>query len=305
MRFFVVFFVLVSVFTLASIPVRAGTVDSGSSCNAITPAQATRIEWRPQGLTNRDANNDWFVVCPFVRKAGYSEQFFALRAVNISSNELELTCDFREWADETQLQSQRISIPVPASSGGYLTWTMTPEDPVSVINAVCQLPADVRIASLDTGFTGRCNLDELRGLWQTTNASEAAGIEIAGFFFESGGQVDAFLINAEEILEGKGTYTVDSDVCSIEIDYLFDGGSTPIRGNVFGFLSENKQSFNAAFVNDAGFFNSLSFDKLFTTFFDSEGELSISSNRRVSRLREYTRRISGVVKGLAAPSSLP
>ena len=76
----------------------AGSVVPGSSCHSITPGQATKMEWREQGLKNKAAQDYW-VNCPFERPITKSELIVSIRAVNESSDATGCNATFRKFTE--------------------------------------------------------------------------------------------------------------------------------------------------------------------------------------------------------------
>ena len=128
----------------------ADTVTPGSACHAITPAQASRMEWREQGMVNTDPSKDWWIVCPFTRGISFAEHRVSLRVFNDANEDIPMSCNFREIYAGRQVKGGQKSVTVPAGDNATLEWTMTPDYEDSVVNAACRLPEGLQIEAVIT-----------------------------------------------------------------------------------------------------------------------------------------------------------
>ena len=141
----IILFIVISAFPSL---VQAATVTAGSSCHSITPSQATKFEWRTQGIKNSDAKNAWWVNCPIQRPTGTNEMELSLRVYNDSNRSIDFECNFREMFEGSRLQGSPVSANIRANSSETLTWVMTPNQDRSIVNAACRLPEGLQIEAI-------------------------------------------------------------------------------------------------------------------------------------------------------------
>ena len=137
--------------------VQAATVTAGSACHSITPSQATKFEWRTEGIKNSDASNAWWVNCPIQRPTGTSEMELSLRVYNDSNRSIDFECNFREMYNGSRLQGTPVSANIRPNSSETLTWAMTPNQAKSIVNAACRLPEGLQIEAILAGYSGSSN----------------------------------------------------------------------------------------------------------------------------------------------------
>lgn len=146
--------VLIALFLALPSLVQATTVTAGSACHSITPSQATKFEWRTEGIKNSDAGNAWWVNCPIQRPTGTNEMELSLRVYNDSNRPIDFECNFREMFEGGRLQGSPISANIGANSSETLTWVMTPSRSQSIVNAACRLPEGLQIEAILAGYSG-------------------------------------------------------------------------------------------------------------------------------------------------------
>ena len=139
---------LVIVFLALPSFVQAATVTAGSACHSITPSQATKFEWRTEGIKNSDAGNAWWVNCPIQRPTGTNEMELSLRVYNDSNRSIDFECNFREMNDGSRVQGSPVSANIRPNSSETLTWVMTPNKERSIVNAACKLPEGLQIEAI-------------------------------------------------------------------------------------------------------------------------------------------------------------
>jgi hypothetical protein len=153
--------VLLLVFAFFSqVAVADVTTTPGTSCSAITPSQAKRMEFREYGIINRDPSLDLWVVCPLLRDAteGYEEPIYFAAAsvaffnpeVDSSSASTEVFCSIREFVGANRIRSGNRTVDIPEQQQAavfFSRWVM--RDPAtSHFLFVCKLPPDSGIAAL-------------------------------------------------------------------------------------------------------------------------------------------------------------
>ena len=126
----------------------AATVTAGSSCHSITPSQATKFEWRTEGIKNTDAGNPWWVNCPIQRPTGTNELELSLRVYNDSNRSIDFECNFREMYGGSRLQGTPVSANIGPNSSETLIWVMAPNEEKSIVNAACRLPEGLQIEAI-------------------------------------------------------------------------------------------------------------------------------------------------------------
>lgn len=146
-----ILFIVISAFPSL---VQAATVTAGSACHSITPSQATKFEWRTEGIKNSDAKNAWWVNCPIQRPTGTNEMELSLRVYNDSNRSIDFECNFREMFEGSRLQGSPVSANIRANSSETLTWVMTPNQAKSIVNAACRLPDGLQIEAILAGYFG-------------------------------------------------------------------------------------------------------------------------------------------------------
>jgi len=243
------FFVsVVSLILMTSTETAAQVISSGSACHSITPSQATKFEWRAEGIKNEDARNNWWVNCPFQRPPGRSELNLSLRVVNTSNGPIEFECNFREMYEGRRLQGKPIGASILGGGSKTLTWTMQPENAVSVTNAACRLPAGLQIEAAFAQFSDRCSNQDLRGAWIVTLGEGYDGFELYAVAFDNYGELEFVGVdsNYDGEIEGNGTYELDPDTCFLDARLTSNLGS---QVQVIGYMSEDKQTIPGISIN--------------------------------------------------------
>lgn len=132
----------------------AATVTAGSSCHSITPSQATKFEWRADGIKNGDARNNWWVNCPIQRPTGTNELEVSLRVFNGGNSTVSFECNFREMFEGSRLQGSPVSANIGPNTAETLSWVMSPREAKSIVNAACLLPNGLQIEAILAGYSG-------------------------------------------------------------------------------------------------------------------------------------------------------
>ena len=145
---------IIIVFSALPSLAQAATVTAGSACHSITPSQATKFEWRTEGIKNSDAGNPWWVNCPIQRPVGTNALELSLRVYNDSNRSIDFECNFREMYDGSRLQGSPVSANIRPNTSETLTWEMTPSQAKSIVNAACRLPEGLQIEAILAGYSG-------------------------------------------------------------------------------------------------------------------------------------------------------
>ena len=222
---------------------RAESVVPGSNCHSITPGQATKMEWREQGLKNKAAQDYW-VNCPFERPITKSELIVSIRAVNESSDALGLQCNFREIYGGRQRQSSVSSSTIPSGEFDTLQWAVSPRYQDSIINATCKLPDGIAIEATRIGYSKNCSIESIQGSWIYTDDMGESNA-FCGVTVSASGEV-----SAECGDPGTGDYV------SVPFELSLDGcivGFTATNRLFVGVVSKDRQSINGWTRDDRGY----------------------------------------------------
>ena len=222
-------------------PSNAGSIVPGSSCHSITPGQATKMEWREQGLKNKAAQDYW-VNCPFERPITKSELIVSIRAVNESSDAMGLQCNFREIYGGRQRQSSASSSTIPAGEFETLQWTVSPRYQDSIINATCKLPDGIAVEATQIDYSKNCSIESIEGTWIYTDdlitSNAFCGVTISAS--------DGVSAKCEE----------DGNFESVQFDLSMDGCSVRVLASdrdFLGFISNNRQTIHGRVIRSDGY----------------------------------------------------
>jgi len=209
----------------------ADTIQSGSTCHSITPAQAKKMEWRKEGLKNT-ATQDYWINCPFERPHGKQALALSLRAVNESNFSLPLQCDFREIHSGRQHQSRSVNVTLSADSAEVLAWQVDPLFEDSVFNAACKLSDGITIEATRAAFSKNCNDSSMVGRWFYMEGLLLEGYEGGTLEFHADGTLSGvFFRNRDQEYTLSGEYLVDSS-CGVEGDFRVGGIRFPFMGKL-------------------------------------------------------------------------
>ena len=147
---------IILIIIISALPslVQAATVTAGSACHSITPSQATKFEWRTEGIKNGDTRNNWWVNCPIQRPTGTNELEVSLRVFNGGNSTVSFECNFREMFEGGRLQGSPVSANIGPNTAETLSWVMSPREAKSVVNAACRLPNGLQIEAILAGYAG-------------------------------------------------------------------------------------------------------------------------------------------------------
>ena len=245
--------------SFSSTSVFAQVISSGSACHSITPSQATKFEWRAEGIKNGDSQNNWWVNCPFQRPPGRSELTLSLRVANTTDSNIPIECNFREMYEGKRLQGKPVSSDVPGGETRTLTWTMQPKQASSVTNAACKLPDGLQIEGSIADYSGRGTNQDVEGFWAVTFGTGFDGWEwyIAQFDANSGVE---FLGRGSAVsgsISGVGEYNLYED-CSIEGELASNLGDTIY---FMGFLAKDKLAIQGV-TSNSGFYAGANLTKI-------------------------------------------
>jgi len=226
-------------------------VSSGSSCHAITPAQASKMEWRAQGMVNTDRQTDWWVNCPFTRTRGFDEQRLTLRVFNSGNTSKAIGCNFREMYNGERIQGSPVSATIPAGQARDLQWTAFPSRGESVFNAACELPEGLQIEAA-IARVGNCQQKSAQGTWLVAGGYGYDGAELAVVQFDGRGNLSGEASSTEGESSVYGRYTIEEN-CLLDVDVTIE--TTGVRLNLLGVMGYERNSLTGIGVNTStGFF---------------------------------------------------
>ncbi len=146
--------------TLSALTLAAGevVVTAGLECNAVTPLNAKRAEWRQYGIINKDDSKEIWVSCPLDRidASAFSERHFsaALSVFNIETDSdslAEISCYLREILGAKRISGTTLQASLaPGEQNLVGACDIEPTDPASAFIFVCKLPPGTGISSLMT-----------------------------------------------------------------------------------------------------------------------------------------------------------
>ena len=223
----------------------AQVISSGSACHSITPSQATKFEWRAEGIKNGDPSNNWWVNCPFQRPPGKSELSLSLRVANTTDSSISIECNFREMYNGSRIQGTPVSSNVPGGEARTLTWTMQPKQASSVTNAACKLPDGLQIEASIADYSGRCTNQDVEGYWAITSGEGYDGAQwYVGSFDADGTFKFIGYVTDYGSIEGTGTYQLDD--CYAEAEIYWGGVTVYLAG----FIGHDKQAIQGLTYNE-------------------------------------------------------
>lgn len=140
---------------LAGIATADSLITGPQACAAVNIAQSERLEWREDGLFNRDPDRALFVVCPFLRSPLEARFTGEVRVRNDSGVRAEVECAFREidLAGEQQRVTRRSLSLAPGEAGSLLVDDVALVEAESFYSVTCRLPPDTAIVTLINNAT--------------------------------------------------------------------------------------------------------------------------------------------------------
>ena len=154
--------------TLAGLLLNASTVHAGTvfsipatSCAAINPNQARRLEWRKEGVISRDESQSLWVMCPLIRESGENADGDAFAyfsaAVSIfrdasAAQDASVRCILREWVEDQETQRSDVNVSFATGDLQTLSWfALRPAQPgYSIYNLACRLDHDTGVSAIHT-----------------------------------------------------------------------------------------------------------------------------------------------------------
>jgi len=117
-------------------------------CEAITPAQSAKMEWREAGLINTDPNNSLWVMCPMPIKVKENEDVnFGVAIGNAGNEVVDVDCILRVFDEDGKMKSESYTLRVQPGAVGVKTWDV--DDEVFWPAIQCNLPPDTVLRGLE------------------------------------------------------------------------------------------------------------------------------------------------------------
>ena len=229
---------------------KAETTVPGSNCHSITPSQASLMEWREQGLKN-SSSTDYWINCPFERPASRSELELTVRAVNQTEDDLDLSCNFREFfAGKQQPGGKSATAEIAGGAHESLTVTLQPNEYDSVMNATCKLSKGIAIEATKVGFSQTCSGESVEGFWTGVLAYGFDGAELGVIAFTKAGEIAGQGSNGAVTRDIEGTFEINPNSCMVNATLSIDGST--VRAT--GYLSEGHQTMQTVAVNSVDYY---------------------------------------------------
>jgi hypothetical protein len=117
-------------------------------CEAITPAQSAQMEWREDGLINKDPSRALWVMCPMPIKTEDREDVnFAVAIGNTSNKTVDVDCILRVYDDDANLKSHSHTLRIGAGQVDSKSWDI--DEQVFWPAIQCNMPPDTVLRGLE------------------------------------------------------------------------------------------------------------------------------------------------------------
>ncbi|MBE9540486.1 MAG: hypothetical protein IMF06_15495 [Proteobacteria bacterium] len=117
-------------------------------CEAITPAQSAKMEWREAGLINKDPNNSLWVMCPMpIKVEDHKDVNFGVAIGNSGNTVVDVDCILRVFNDDGKLKSHSYTLRVGPGEVNSKTWDI--DDEVFWPAIQCNLPPNTVLRGLE------------------------------------------------------------------------------------------------------------------------------------------------------------
>lgn len=122
----------------------------GQQCAAINPRQSLFMEWRENGIFNRDPDRPLFVACPLLRLQEDTSFFGAVGLINDTDLAQDVRCVFREVSpDGLVLAGYPRDVPLaPLGTGAAVVEDASVMADDSFFSVTCRLPPDTGVTLL-------------------------------------------------------------------------------------------------------------------------------------------------------------
>jgi len=117
-------------------------------CEAITPAQSGQMEWRENGLINKDPSRSLWVMCPMPIKTDDNEDVnFGVALANPSDSVVDVDCILRIFDEDGGMQSYSHTLRIQPGQIGVKTWDVNDEAFWPAIQ--CNLPPNTVLRGME------------------------------------------------------------------------------------------------------------------------------------------------------------
>jgi hypothetical protein len=117
-------------------------------CEAITPAQSALLEWREDGLINKDPINTLWVMCPMPIKTEDREDVnFGVSIGNRSDQTVDVNCILRVYDDDGDQKSYSHTLRINSGRVGSKSWDV--DEQVFWPAIQCNMPPDTVLRGLE------------------------------------------------------------------------------------------------------------------------------------------------------------
>ena len=120
-------------------------------CEAITPAQSGQMEWRENGLFNKDPQRSLWVMCPMpIKSDDNSDVNLGVAVGNDSNQVVDVDCILRVYDDDGRLKSSSYTLRIQPGQVGVKTWDEN--DQIFWPAIQCNLPPNTVLRGLEARY---------------------------------------------------------------------------------------------------------------------------------------------------------
>ncbi len=248
-------FIICGLFSLNS-SIAEEYVSPGAICNAITPRQATLMEWREQGLVSSDSSRSLWSICPLTRRSGLEPRQVSVRLYNGNYSSTSVQCIFREMKNADQLAGSSKTISLSSRVSETISWDITPIDTDSVMNIACRLPAEIFIDAVVSKHSSTCSTAAMAGKWFAAVAYPNVGRAAIFMDIDRGGNVSGTAYDNLGTWNVSGTIGIRSS-CNLS-SLQISAGDITYYGAGAGKLSGNRNVLSATAEDSLGGYHAIS-----------------------------------------------
>lgn len=128
-----------------------------SVCEAINPAQAQMMQWRPEWLINKDPNRTLWVMCPVMSKYfdnDLQDSVITIGSGNDNDLPIKVNCILRIVDLETErLTSHSQTKTIAPGTSELFAWQFE-DKPLAFPNIACNLPPNGTLLGIISAFIG-------------------------------------------------------------------------------------------------------------------------------------------------------
>ena len=120
-------------------------------CEAITPAQSGNMEWRENGLFNKDPERSLWVMCPMpIKVEDNNDVNFGVAIGNESTEVVDVDCLLRVYDEDGKLRSESYTLRVQPGEVDVKTWDVNYEAYWPAIQ--CNLPPNTVLRGMEVRY---------------------------------------------------------------------------------------------------------------------------------------------------------